>query len=167
MKKIAIIGGSILFVLILIGAATSSSDNQESNLSPEPAKQEVVEEASSTPKLEYEILDRVENKLDENISILIKPGETNPKAIADKIQKSCKKKCNISLFDDKKAFELDAEYTNKMLGYDVTVEEREAWKEKNTVFLADHLVATVGDSFGPYTEYPLKDSYYRELKGEK
>ena len=104
MKKIAIIGGSILFVLMLIGAATSSSDNQENNQSPEQAKQEVTEEASSTPKLEYEILDRVENKFDENISILIKPGETNPKAIADEIQKSCEKKCNISLFADKKAF---------------------------------------------------------------
>lgn len=165
MKKLAIIGGSILFVLILIGASTSSSNKQESEQSPKPAKQEVAE-TSPSPKLDYEILDRVENKLDENISVLINSGEENPKAIADEVQKTCKKKCNISLFDDKKAFDLDAEYTNKMLSYDVTVEEREAWKQKNTVFLADHLVATVGDSFGPYTEYPLKDSYYRELKGE-
>jgi hypothetical protein len=120
-----------------------------------------------TLKFEYEILSRVEGKTDETISILIKVREANPQGIASEIQKSCKKQCNITLFDDKKAFELDVEYTNKMMSYDVTVAEREAWKKKNTVFLADHLVATVGYSFGPYAEYPLKDSYYRELKGEK
>ena len=122
---------------------------------------------SPTLKHEYEILSRVEGKTDENISILIKVGEADPQGIASEVQKSCKKQCNISLFDDKKAFELDAEYTNKMMSYNVTVAEREAWKKKNTVFLADHLVATVGYSFGPYAEYPLKDSYYRELKSEK
>jgi len=122
---------------------------------------------SPTLKYEYEILSRVEGKIDETISILIKVGEVDPKGIATEVQKSCKKQCNITLLDDKKAFELDAEYTNKMMSYDVTVAEREAWKKKNTVFLADHLVATVGYSFGPYAEYPLKDSYYRELKGEK
>lgn len=165
MKKILlIIGGGFLLLIILRSIGKNNSSSQTA-IQPEQ-KQEVVTESSPSPKLEYEVLDRVENNLDESISVLIQPGETNPKGIADEVQKSCTKKCNISLFDDKKAFDLDAEYTNKMLSYDVTVADREAWKKKNTVFLADHLVATLGDSFGPYTEYPLKDSYYRELRGE-
>lgn len=165
MKKLLLIIGGGFLVLVILGSIGKNSSSSQ-NLPQSETSQKTVADASPAPELEYEILDRIENKLDENISVLIKPGEANPKAIADEVQKTCKKKCNISLFDDKRAFELDAEYTNKMLSYEVTVEEREAWKKKNTVFLADHLVATVGDGFGPYTEYPLRDSYYRELKGE-
>lgn len=161
-KLLLIIGGGFLLIVVLglIGMSNSDSPTQ-------PEKQAVVVEATPKPAFEYETLARVEDKTGENISILIKPGEPNPKGLAEEVQKSCKKKCNITLFDDKKAFELDAEYTNKMMSYDVTVAERETWKKKNTVFLADHLVATVGYSFGAYSEYPLKDSYYRELKGLK
>ncbi len=165
MKKALLIAGGGL--LLLIGIATSSKNSSSPQPTTQPEQKQEVAQASPTPKLEYEILARVEDKVDENISVLIKAGETNPKGIAEEVQKSCKKKCNITLFDDKKAFELDAEYTNKMMSYDVTVAQREAWKKKNTVFLADHLVATVGYSFGDYSEYPMKDWYYKELKGEK
>ncbi len=165
MKKTLLIGGGIFLLLTVLGSIGKNSSKSESNTQPEQ-KQEVAQ-ASPIPKLEYEIISKVEDKVDENISVLIKAGETNPKGISEEVQKSCKKQCNVTLFDDKKAFELDAEYTNKMMTYEVTVAEREAWKKKNTVFLADHLVATVGYSFGPYSEYPLKDSYYRELRGEK
>lgn len=164
MKKALLIGGGIFLLLIVLGSIGKNSSKSESNTQPEQ-KQEVAQ-ASPTPKLEYEIISRVEDKADENISVLIKAGETNPKGIAEEVQKSCKKKCNVTLYDDKKAFDLDAEYA-KMLSYDYTVEQRENWKKKNTVFLADHMVATAGYSFGPYKEYPLKDSYYKELKGEK
>ncbi len=165
MKKVLLIAGGGL--LLLIGIATSSKNSLAPQPTSQPEQKQEVAQASPTPKLEYEILARVEDKVDENISVLIKAGETNPKGIAEEVQKSCKKKCNVTLFDDKKAFELDAEYTNKMMSYDVTVAQREAWKKKNTVFLADHLVATVGYSFGDYSEYPMKDWYYKELKGEK
>lgn len=165
MKKVLLIAGGGL--LLLIGIATSSKNSSAPQPSSQPEQKQEVAQASPTPNLEYEILARVEDKTDENISVLIKVAETNPKGIADEVQKSCKKKCNVTLFDDKKAYELDSEYTNKMMSYDVTVAEREAWKKKNTVFLADHLVATVGYSFGDYSEYPMKDWYYKELKGEK
>lgn len=165
MKKALLIGGGIFLLLIVLGSIGKSGSESEPTTQPEQ-KQEVAQ-ASPTPKLEYEIIARVEDKADENISVLIKVGETNPKGIAEEVQKSCKKKCNITLFDDKKAYDLDSEYTNKMMSYNVTVAQREAWKKKNTIFLADHLVATVGYSFGDYSEYPMKDWYYKELKGEK
>jgi len=165
MKKVLLIAGGGLLLLIVI--ATSSKNGSAPQPTSQPEQKQEVAHASPTPKLEYEILARVEDKTDENISVLIKAGETNPKGIAEEVQKSCKKKCNVTLFDDKKAYELDSEYTNKMMSYDVTVAQREAWKKKNTEFLADHLVATVGYSFGDYSEYPMKDWYYKELKGEK
>lgn len=171
MKKLLLIIGGGFLVLVILGSIGKNSSDSQNSVQPEQ-KQETVSEASPAPKLEYEMLDRTENKLDENISVLIKPGELDPKAIAEDVHKNCKKSCNVSIYDDKKAFDLDVEYT-KMLSYDYTVEQRTAWKEKNTVFLADHLVATVGYGdkagwgFGAYKEYPLKDSYYKELKGEK
>lgn len=166
MKKILLIIGGGVFLVMLLGSIGKNSSSQQAG-NPTETKKVAVVEATPTPKLQYEILSKIDNKAVENISVLIKSGEADPKGITVEVQKSCKKKCNISVYDDKKAYELDTEYTNKMLSYDVTVAEREAWKKKNTVFLADHLIATVGDSFGPYSEYPLKDSYYKELKGEK
>ena len=166
MKKVLLILGGGFLLLIVLGLIGKGSSTEQATGQSDSGKQETVTETVSQPAFEYEILARIEDNADENISVLIKPGEANPQGIAEEVQKSCKKKCNVTLFDDKKAFELDAEYTNKMMSYDVTVAEREAWKKKNTVFLADHLVATVGYSFGPYSEYPLKDSYYKELKGE-
>ena len=122
---------------------------------------------SPTLKYEYEILSRVEGKTDENISILIKVGETNPKGIAEEVQKSCKKQCNISLYDDKKAYELNDQY-DKMMGTSGTQpSDLQDWKKKNYVFVAEHLVGQVGYSFGPYDDYPFKDWYYKELKGIK
>lgn len=161
MKKVSLIIGAILLLLIAITTASQNKSTPQQN-----SQQVETLESSPTPKLEYEIIARVDGKLDENISVLIKQGETNPRGIAEEVQESCKKKCNITLFDDKKAYELDSEYTNQMMTYEVSVAEREAWKKENTVFLAEHLVATVGYSFGEYSEYPMKDSYYRELKGE-
>lgn len=155
----------IVFLFILgkiIGIASNTSQSATQ-------KKETITQPTEMPQsqFEYELLAVVEGKTDQNVSVLIKVGEPNPKGIAEEIQQRCTKQCNISLYDDKKAFELDAEYTNKMMSYDVTVAQREAWKKKNTVFLADHLVATVGYSFGDYSEYPMKDWYYKELKGEK
>ena len=112
MKKILLIIGGGFLLIVVLGLIGKGSTDQVSTKT-QSQKQEIVAEA--TPKLafEYEILARVEDKTDENISVLIKPGEPNPKGLAEEVQKSCKKQCNITLFDDKKAFELDAEYTTK------------------------------------------------------
>lgn len=166
MKKVLIIAGVVVLIIIAIGTSTQHSSNQQSNSKTEQ-KQETIQAVSPTPKLEYEIIERIEDKTDENISVLIKSGETNPESIALEVKKSCKKSCNISLYDDKKAFELESQYS-KLISSDAMTK----WKKENYVFVAEHLVATVGYGntenwgFGPYSEYPFKDWYYKELKGE-
>jgi len=102
MKKVLLIaGGGLLSLLIAI--ATSSKSGTVPQTTSQPEQKQEVTQASPAPKLEHEILARVEDKTDENISVLINVGENNPKSIADEVQKSCKKKCNITLYDDKKA----------------------------------------------------------------
>ena len=168
MKKFAIIGGSILVALFLIGAATSSSQKTPTE-QPKEQQNEVAEVPSPTPspKYEYEELSRITDKVDENISVLIKPGEPDPQGLAAEVQKTCKKQCDISLYDDKKAFELNDQYDKMMGTSGTTPSDLQDWKKKNYVFVAEHLIGQVGYSFGPYDDYPFKDWYYKELKGIK
>jgi len=169
MKKAPLIVIGVVVLLIAIGTATgaNNSSNQQSNSKTEQ-KQEPTQAVSSTPKLEYEIVDRIDNKTDENISVLIKSEETNPEGIALEIKNGCKKNCNISLYDDKRALDLESQYSKLSSSEAMT-----KWKKDNYVFVAEHFVATVGYGntenwgYGPYSEYPMKDWYYKELKGEK
>lgn len=163
-KKYLIIGGIILFVLILIGAGGSSTKDEVP--AEKSANQEIAQQPSqaSAPKYKYEILSRVEDKVDENISVLIEAGETDSQGLAAEVQENCKKQCNISLYDDKKAFELNEQYDKMMGASDTQPSDLQEWKEKNYVFVAEHLVGTVGYSFGSYDDYPFKDWYYEELK---
>ncbi|NMC36273.1 hypothetical protein GYA49_04485 [Candidatus Beckwithbacteria bacterium] len=173
MNKNIIVGFFVILVFFIILVSSSAKPyNPQDNTSQK--QQEVVQETASvstTPKYEYEILERIEDKMDENISVLIKPGEPNSEAIAEEVHKTCKKSCNISIYDDKKAFELDAQYTNMLGSYETEQEDLTKWKEDNYVFVGDHLVALVGYGdtenwgYGPYTSYPMKDWYYKELKG--
>lgn len=162
MKKFLI----IVFLVILV-AAVINGVHSDLNKQSEDVAQENKTVISPTPVLNYEIVEKIEDKNDENMSVLISPGETNVEAIALEVKKTCKKSCNISIFDDKEALKLDSEYS-KLSSSEAMTE----WKKKNYVFVAEHLVAMVGygDSenwgFGPYSEYPMKDWYYKELKGE-
>ena len=49
---------------------------------------------------------------------------------------------------------------------DTTPQELQTWKTKNYVFVADHLVGSITFDEG-FSEYPLRDWYYKELKGNK
>lgn len=161
-KLLLIIGGAFLLIVVLglIGISKSDSPTQAE-------KQEVVVQVTPKPPFEYDILSRVEGKTDENISVLIKSGEPNPKGLAEEVQKTCKKQCNVSLYDDRKAFELNDQYDKMMGTTGTTPDDLQAWKKKNYIFVAEHLVGQMGYSFGPYDDYPFKDWYYKELKGIK
>ena len=89
MKKLLLIIGGGLLLIIVLGLVGKDSSTDQASIQTPPEKQELVAEATTKPAFEYEILARVENKADENISILIKPGETNPEGIAEEVQKSC------------------------------------------------------------------------------
>lgn len=122
---------------------------------------------SSKPKpVAYEKLSYKDNGNVENFSYLY-TGSDKSKENLEKISreiksKECKKQCNISLFDDKKAFELDQNYSKL-----TSQAEINSWKEKNYVFVAEHLLGYLefeGD--GTFIYFPYKDWYYKELKAK-
>lgn len=162
-KKVKIGITSIFGFLLILGAIGGKSQpntgssliNQTQSINYKPT--------DSQMQANYEILE--ENRAESviNYSVLVKP-DTNMQLMRDELIEKCKKpnRCNIWFYDDKKAFELDQEYT-KMLSYDYTVEEREEWKKTNYVYIADHLIGSI-DLDGNYQKYPYKDSYYKELQ---
>lgn len=114
---------------------------------------------------DYEILSQKSNGNVENFSILVKPGELNGEAIATEIKAQCVKSCNIDVYDDKKAFELQQEYDTMMGDISTPKSKIDAWKKNNYVFVADHYIGGVNFELGTYDDYPFRDWYYDELKG--
>lgn len=108
----------------------------------------------------YEILSQEELSNVENYNLLVK-NSSEAKSSAEVVKKSCKKACNIAVYDDKKAYDLEMEY--KKL---TDQKEIDAWKKTNYIFVADHLVGSIDFETGTYKEYPYRDWYYKELKGE-
>jgi len=174
-KKVALFfGGAIIVFLILMGSTTKTEPKEENNIATITSTPEAKTTPESNPepskepeeKYDYEILDRNENKTVENYMVLIKPGDDG-KAIALEVQKECKKSCNIDIFDDKEALGLQKQYDDMMKTLNTTPEELQAWKEKNYVFVADHLVGLINfETPEEYNEYPFKDWHYEELKGK-
>jgi len=120
-----------------------------------------------TPRYEYKILNKAQNKLFDMISVLVNTDEANGEAIAIEVKKSCSKKCTVDIYDDQKAFDLQNEYT-ALLGQSGTQSsDLTNWKKKNTVYLADHFIGSIDSDSESYQPFPFKDWYYKELKGQK
>lgn len=110
---------------------------------------------------EYETVDRQDSQTTENHYYLLKTSdlsEENIQRIARQIkQKECKKQCNLFLYDDEQAAQLDMAY-NQL----TTSEAMTDWKESNYVYVAEHNIGQViNDEF---SYYPLKDWYYEQMK---
>lgn len=161
--KIGLISSTIiLFVLFGVSSDTSktnSKNTQETKTTITP------QDTSGTDKPLYEKFSYQEMATVEN-HVFIYYGQDKSEKYLENLTRQikmdvCIKPCNIALFDDKKAAELDAQMrtiTNE-------VSEKE-WKRKNYVFVADHLPAYLefeGD--GIFFYYIYKDWAYRELVG--
>ncbi len=116
-------------------------------------------------KLSYEVVKKEVNSTVENYKILVAPGE-DAKSVALEVKKTCRKPCNVSVFDDRKALDLQVEYDTMMGNLDTPVSVPQDWKKKNYVFVGDHLVGDIMFDTEDWAEYPYKDWYYKELKGE-
>jgi hypothetical protein len=159
MKKY-IIGGVIVFFIFFFVLVSKSVRPATQNQNPTVEKSETAT-PTSAKTYNYKIIETEELKTVDNYFVLVDSGETAVEKIASEVNNSCKKSCNIDIFDDSRAFELDKEYKN--LTEPVALEK---WKKDNYVFVADHLVGEILFS-GNYTSYPMKDWYYKQLKGEK
>lgn len=115
----------------------------------------------------YQELARKDAGAVENISVLVGPGGSDTQPIAQEVKRTCNKQCNINLYDDKKAFELQEQYDAMMADSNTKPADLEAWKKANYVYVADHLVGYVEFSSGSFDDFPFKDSYYRELTSNK
>lgn len=165
-KKVWVIAIAVIMVMGLIGAVIEKTSPATT---PSVAKQEQSQAQPTTTaqKYQYKVLSRVENKTVENVDVLVQPGEVSAEAIAMEVKASCKKPCNINVYDDQKAYDLESQY-NKMMGDTSTQpNDLQTWKKTNYVYVADHLVGAVEFETGTFDQYPYKDWYYKELKGEK
>lgn len=159
--KFIAIAGVVIVIIFFIGLVTSSAKTVPTDSrTPNPTSQEQSSQTEvSAPN--YEIVKVDPRATVTNYSVLVAAG-TDAKGVAEDVKKKCTDKpCNISVYDDRKALELDEQY--KTLS---TSGEMEAWKKQHYVYVADHLLGWIDFSTGTYQEYPNKDWYYKELKGE-
>jgi hypothetical protein len=175
MKKALIVGGAVI-LLILIGASNFTKQPPQKSpaalpsptaapLDPAASKPTMVQTTAEPKNTGYELLSRKDNGSVENISILV-PAAAEGEASAKDVKKTCKKMCNIDVYDDKKAYNLNAQY-DEMMGRPTTLSsDLTAWKEKNYVFVGDHYVGSIMFEDESYNDYPFRDWYYRELKAK-
>lgn len=161
-KKTIGIGIAIIMVMGLIGAVIEKTDQS----SPTTENAEIVETSQAPVQTKYRELSRKENKTVENIAVLINPNES-AQMISSDIKSTCKKPCNIDVYDDQKAYDLYSQYDSMMGDISTNPEDLTKWKQENYVYVADHLVGSIDFETGSFTEYPFRDWYYKELKGEK
>lgn len=174
MKKIIFISIGVLLVIIgtlnTIAYNTSKGINNQTNtptITSTQSTQTVQPTNTPAPKYEYKILSQKDNKTVENISVLVSAGEINGEAIAMEVKKTCQKKCNIDIYDEQKAYDLQMAYDQMMGNIDTPQSNLTSWKVKNYVYVGDHYIGTVDFETGTYSTYPFRDWYYKELKAKK
>ncbi len=178
--KVWITVGIVFFVIILIVIFSEPDSNQQNELQQQEQTQEQASEKQSdqsgtedkkkeaVKKKEepfYEELEYDDRVLIENHFYLVSTGESeeNLEKIAKEIKSNkCKKQCNILLYDDKKAYELDKQ-TYEMS----TPEEVQEWEVNYYVYVADHFVGLQAFDSESLWHYPFKDSKYKELKSNQ
>ena len=162
--KTVLIGVGVIMLILAGMAFLGSSGSSKDSVSDQQPTQQAQTQTKS--QYQYEVLSKRDNGNVENIDVLVTSGETNGQAIALEVKKTCKKLCNINIYDDKKAFELQTQYDEMMDNSSTQPSDLQAWKKTNYVFVGDHLIGYMEFSSDTYDEYPYKDWYYKELKGE-
>lgn len=160
---------AFFFLILLFGFNTPKDTTTVPATNNQTAQTQTTQPpATATPepkKLSYEVVKKEVNSTVENYKVLIPAGEDG-KAVAQEVQKSCGKPCNISVFDDRKALDLQVEYDTMMGDLDTPISAPQDWKKKNYVFVADHLVGDIMFDTKEWDEYPYRDWYYKEQGGK-
>lgn len=159
------------FTLMLIigfnspGSKTTPPANTDTQTAQTQPTEQPAAPTVETKKLSYEVVKKEVNSTVENYKVLIPVGEDG-KAVAQEVKKSCGKPCNIAVYDDRKSVDLELEYEKMMGNINTPIEAPQEWKKKNYVYVAEHHVGYIDFETGNYKEFPYKDWYYKELKGE-
>lgn len=130
----------------------------------QPIQQKTTEDTQQTQsQLRYKQLGYENNGAVDNYFILV-PTDVTDEQELERIARAikdekCSKDCNVALYDERKAFELDREYS-KM----TNLATQNEWKQQNYVYVADHHLGLLDFSTGEFLSYPYKDWQYEELK---
>lgn len=175
--KWVVTGFFVLLVLVSSAINDRASENvptttivpKSSNTKVEKGPSKTQAEGNSDLAEEYELLGRDNSSTVDNLYYLVPASMTSEDkatAIAQALAtKECNKPCNVSLFDDRQAYELDREYAKLTNNPQTTPEDIQQWRSKNYVFLADHSIGyTSFDAPDVFWHYPLKDDLYNQLK---
>lgn len=161
---------TVLFLIYNIFAYTAGSyrEGYQQGLRDASRNQAPAEIASTSvtekKQSNYEIVHKQDNNAVENYQVLIKPGD-NGKDVAMEVKKQCSKQCNINIYDDRKALDLQKQYDDMMGTLSTNPQDLEAWKQQNYIFVADHFVGYIPFDIDEYLEYPYKDKFYDQLNG--
>lgn len=160
----------ILVILLLVFTATTMSRSTD-QANQTKQKSVVVTPTKVVEQYNYKVTTKTEheNRIGkfENLSVLIDPvDDPKAEAIANYIVKNeCVAKCNIELYDDKTALNLQKDYEENFTKW--TEQEQYIWDKEHYVFVADHYVGFVDgidEKAGGYDSYPFRDKDYQTLK---
>lgn len=174
-KKKHLVIGLIIFVLLGMISSTpspnKSTDKQSVVL--ETTKNEVSEDISKTPvditMQDVELLASSNDGKWEVFAYLYKSNEKDEATLKNKVdnlRSKCSKPCMVELYDDKGAYEKNAEYDKMMGNLSTSQESLTKWKETNYVFVAEHYLGYTDYDGEDFNYYPFKDWYYEELKAK-
>ncbi|MFZ5437468.1 MAG: hypothetical protein ACOZAK_00195 [Patescibacteria group bacterium] len=167
MKKLLKCAGIAIVVLIVLAAVFGNKDGTGSTARDAfEAGRNAAKEEIKADTADYQELARKDVGTVENISVLIATDASNPESIANEVKRTCKKQCNINLYDDKKAFELQDQY-DQLISRQAEPSQLDAWKKENYIYVADHFIGYMEFSTGAYDDFPYKDWYYKELTSQK
>jgi hypothetical protein len=92
----------------------------------------------------------------EKYAILIRSSEDG-EAAAQILQRSCKKTCDIDVYDDRNALSHQMRFDAMTKNSSSDTPEASMWISKNFSFLAQHYVGWFDGKTGEYFAYPVKN----------
>lgn len=188
-------------VALFFAAALTAPENKPSNALPETSKSEKKQKRVETknPKpvkaqetklttkeidksaYTYEVLKNTNTGAVQNFDVFVTTedkSKSNVQKIANGLRKKlCSKNCNISIYDDKKAWKLEREYDDLeySLGKQVSLgqisqskfrKKMDDWDKKNYCFMAEHMLGFLSFESEAVFYYMFKDAKYKDLGGK-
>ena len=161
---------AIIIITATIVVIATSSSKQSASTPDVVSKQEVSQGQPSIERNGFEIIGQQTDPY-WVVNILIKPGDTKVQSYAQDVKAKCKQPCNVIVFDDRSAYDLQSEYdqfssevTTDQTKIQLKAQNIKEWQSKNYVFVADHTVGMIDVSTNEYQAYPFKDSTYNQFK---
>lgn len=161
MKKVLLgIIGFIIVVGAIGGAIEEHNGKQEKNTTQVTPSNTPAVTPTSTPMPvpQYKAVDIYHKGNATNVVALIDPkinDKASVNAVAKDAKQLCRDSCNVYVYDDMKALQVDQDYIKN--GYLLTTEQDDTWQKQNYSFVASHFVGWIEfESPNTVVYYPFK-----------